>query len=433
MNLIFEAVYGITDAFLLLNFLLNFCNNSWEENKKAILLILGLTALSFIFIYFKHFFILEPITYIIYLYISTRLFKNKTTKLKSIFSSVISVFIILFATGATFMIAQCCSNIDLSSFTDSISPLRFGLIVISKILIFLVMSIVLMLIKKKDNKISIIQSLILIIFPILSIKLISILIELNSKSNFDDETQRKIVLLIIGIFMFNILVYIFYAYVNKYTKDIIDYKTQLQRIKFDNDKLKEGYEIYDSIRLLKHDISNQLTCLQEYVKNENPKDDLQTYIDKMNRRIDKTYNYINASNKMLNYIVNTRYNLAKSKDIEFNIFINDNITYKNIDDMDLSSILSNVLDNAIRASEKEKSKLITLNIEQQKGYVVFTVKNKISTSVLKNNKDLETTKANKSEHGFGIKQIKRIAEKYNGYVSIDDKNNFFTIKVFLNI
>lgn len=61
----------------------------------------------------------------------------------------------------------------------------------------------------------------------------------------------------------------------------------------------------------------------------------------------------------------------------------------------------------------------------------IAVKNSIAESVLLNNPDLKTDKQNKSEHGFGIKSIKQIADKYDGSIEFNEENGVFIAEVWL--
>lgn len=45
--------------------------------------------------------------------------------------------------------------------------------------------------------------------------------------------------------------------------------------------------------------------------------------------------------------------------------------------------------------------------------------------------DLQTTKDEKDKHGFGIKSVKSIVEKYEGNFQIEVENQIFRVKIFL--
>ncbi len=95
--------------------------------------------------------------------------------------------------------------------------------------------------------------------------------------------------------------------------------------------------------------------------------------------------------------------------------------------MDLCSLLGNVLDNAISASEKcdLNSRLVEVKITAIGSRVIILVKNSIPCSVLKCNPKLSSTKSTPEEHGFGVKTIKSIVEKYNGKVDFYEEGLTF--------
>lgn len=429
IELLFESLFDITDGFLVMDFMLNFCNNKWVHNKKSIIMALIFAVITFIVTKFYLFSHIELFIYMGYLYGCTKFFYKKPTKLRALFTSIFSILLVVFITSLVYMFFQLITEIDILEVTSGISILRIEIIIIQKIILFVIMRIILIFVSERREKFSLFGNIMIISFPIISIRLISALMDIGVCESIDNNEQNNVIILTIGIFVFNIFIYVYYIYMNKYTNDIINYKMQIEAIKSDKKRIEEGYEIYENIRILKHDIKSQLNCLEEYINHKNT-DNLKLYIDNIKESINNTYNYIDTSNPILNYVINTRYNSARTKGIPFNVFINDCIS-ENIEQVDLSSLLSNMLDNAIRASENEKDKEISLNIGHKSGYTYFIVKNKISKSVLKKNKYLKTTKLNKSEHGFGIRQIKNISEKYSGYMDINDNDNMFTVRVFL--
>ena len=101
--------------------------------------------------------------------------------------------------------------------------------------------------------------------------------------------------------------------------------------------------------------------------------------------------------------------------------------------MDLCNILGNMLDNSIEACEKcePSNRIIICDITDDGQRVMITVKNAIDTSVLYINPSLDTTKLEKEIHGFGVKTIKAIAEKYNGYVYFYEEDLTFVCKVIM--
>ena len=123
--------------------------------------------------------------------------------------------------------------------------------------------------------------------------------------------------------------------------------------------------------------------------------------------------------------------LAKDKNISVDCDITDNIL--NIDDIDLTILTANLLDNAIEASQKidNKNRYIVVNIKNIDGNMVFVIKNKITESVLKNNPKLLTSKNDFNFHGIGNISVRSIVEKYNGSINYYEKDNLFCCEAVL--
>ena len=105
-----------------------------------------------------------------------------------------------------------------------------------------------------------------------------------------------------------------------------------------------------------------------------------------------------------------------------------------IDDLDLCQFLSNLMDNALEATfllPPEKRR-ISLKIRQNGNFLCFLCENSCDTMRLRSaDGSFSTTKREKSSHGYGIAIMRRIAEKYNGVLHIQAKNNTFITAVNL--
>ena len=74
---------------------------------------------------------------------------------------------------------------------------------------------------------------------------------------------------------------------------------------------------------------------------------------------------------------------------------------------------------------------MSLDIGCENGIYRFAVKNSINKSVLENNRQLITSKSDKKHHGYGIKIIREIAEKYQGRCDFFEEENVFCCLVVL--
>lgn len=153
--------------------------------------------------------------------------------------------------------------------------------------------------------------------------------------------------------------------------------------------------------------------------------------EKQTEHLSKIETVINIENDFLNAILNSKLSFAKSKNIDILCSIENDIS--GIEDTDLCNLLGNLLDNAILAAEKcdPELRLIEFKISLMGSKLVIIVRNSINASVLKENPGLISTKPNYSEHGFGIKTIKSIVEKYNGTFDFYEEGLTFISRVEL--
>lgn len=215
-----------------------------------------------------------------------------------------------------------------------------------------------------------------------------------------------------------------------YIAENIDIKNALSEVEKEyqeqQDMADEIKKIQLQSRSLKHDMKNHILVILSYL-DEGKVEEAKYYTSHILDTLNKTYTYINVGNSLMNYIINNKLSRAKELEIEIKAEI-ENLAFEYMESVDFSSLLNNMLDNAIEAACKSKEKRIEVQISNQKGFDSIMVKNSIDSSVLENNPDFISTKAGDS-HGFGMKQIQKITEKYDGMTDIYEENNYFVINV----
>lgn len=218
----------------------------------------------------------------------------------------------------------------------------------------------------------------------------------------------------------------------QYVADNLDMEKQLAEMKQEYDKQqdmeKEIRNMQEQSRLLKHDMKNHTLVMLSYLE-EGRTMEAKQYASDILDKLNKMYTYVNVGNSLLNYIINTKLSKAREMGIEIKAEI-ENLAFAYIDSVDFSSLLNNILDNAVEAALQSKEKKLEVSILGQKGFDTITVKNSIDTSVLEQNPDLVSTKREEG-HGYGMKQMRTITEKYNGMLDIYEKNGRFIVAVML--
>lgn len=188
----------------------------------------------------------------------------------------------------------------------------------------------------------------------------------------------------------------------------------------------------ETIKLLKHDMKNNISCIDALIEEENY-DEAHNICHSLTNKYTSIGTIVNTENYLLNAVLNVEIEKAKSYEIPVKISItNDLKMFKN--SSDIISLIGNILDNAISYLSKNKVKNNEINFSTgyEGSYSIIKCRNNILDSVLFNNPSLKTDKKDKDNHGKGITIINSIAHKYNGDVIIKERNKEFVITVILD-
>lgn len=101
--------------------------------------------------------------------------------------------------------------------------------------------------------------------------------------------------------------------------------------------------------------------------------------------------------------------------------------------VDLYSLFGNALDNAIESSMKEEpeNRQISLKVCAVSAFVLIHVDNYCSTTPSFRDGLPVTDKQDRENHGFGVRSIVYLAEKYGGRATFSHQNNLFEVNILI--
>ncbi len=217
-------------------------------------------------------------------------------------------------------------------------------------------------------------------------------------------------------------------------------KSEKEKVKLElvNEKLDMQYKYYlmvkesqEKMKQVYHDMNNHMENIRSL---KNSSEDVNAYINNIEDEVKNNKNIYNTGNALLDIILYEKSKDCIKNNIDFNVGI-DFSKCEFIDMIDISSIFSNLIDNAIEACNKiddnNIEKYITIKGIFIKSYYVVRCENsKTNKVIIKNNKIL-TSKKNKFLHGIGLDSIKSSIKKYNGELKI--KNSEFKFITSIHI
>ncbi len=192
----------------------------------------------------------------------------------------------------------------------------------------------------------------------------------------------------------------------------------------------ESRERYSEVRALRHDMKHYLTTAAGLISDGKP-EQAKAYLEQIaEEKIAVSGVGINTGSAVIDAAINGKIALCAERGIKTKCVID--TRFEGVSEIDLSILLSNLLENAIEGCGAPEP-LIELEIGRRKSLTYIIVKNGISRSVLADNPNLETSKPDRSAHGFGVRSIRSIAEKYDGSVTFREENGKFIAEIWLKI
>lgn len=216
---------------------------------------------------------------------------------------------------------------------------------------------------------------------------------------------------------------IFYLSVKSYNNEI-DFQAKAIKAESQVNQLEISKSQYEELHRIRHDLKNQMSLLETLFK-EKKYDEMNEYFADICEKVHIEIDYIDCGNSIVNSILNMELSKAKSLNRPFitHLSIKDDL---NINPQDLTSLLTNLIDNALEAEVRCNSfDPIDLHMIVQNDYLFIKITNTSSNKIDDNPLSLKSKKIDRKNHGYGTKIIKSICEKYNGYAKFSIKDNQF--------
>ena len=188
----------------------------------------------------------------------------------------------------------------------------------------------------------------------------------------------------------------------------------------------------NSVQVLRkrtHDMKHIIAALQQNQRAGNQKELLQELQNTINR-YDTSLNTGNAS---LDTLLTHAGDRCQQQEILWTCMA-DGKSLEFVDPFDLYIMIGNALDNAIEClcqiPEKEK-RFLSINIRKKNCLILFSIRNYCPQMPEMIQGLPVTTKKEKLEHGYGMKSIQEIVQKYNGQMQVRFENHTFILDVLL--
>ena len=244
-------------------------------------------------------------------------------------------------------------------------------------------------------------------------------------------TAQSVTVSMILLFIINIVVFFLYESLSIAYARAAKATAAEQEKNYYQNQCQLMQNAVEDTRRFHHDISNHFSIVEAFLEDHKTNEASQYLQELIQKEEKKSVLYSTSGNIVVDSIIN--YKLRSVSD--WNVAVTVDIvipTELPIEIVDLSTILTNLLDNAVQALQKTDGKReLKIAMTYRKGMLFIAVKNTYPGKVHYENGEIVTTKEDTESHGYGLKNVESAAEKYHGICQLHHNDVYFDAGVAL--
>ena len=191
-------------------------------------------------------------------------------------------------------------------------------------------------------------------------------------------------------------------------------------------------QVNEDLRIFRHDFPKKMRPLVAYLE-ENRAEDAKAIAEELGGFVANAGRRFNTGNYRLDTVLYCEQQAAAADGIEIEFPFGGAFPAEGIDPDDVYTIFPNALDNAIEACRKvDGPRKITVHSRVVDDTVFVTISNPVAGSVTEKNGLPQSDKADRKNHGYGFRSMKKAAAKYGAdNLDFTVKDGVFTLRISL--
>lgn len=192
----------------------------------------------------------------------------------------------------------------------------------------------------------------------------------------------------------------------------------------------------EKVRGLRHDLKHHMSEIL-MLADKNRVFEIADYVRNMQAELLTEGEHISSGNADIDSLVNLMLERAKREleDVRCHVSVPQEL---DLSAFDWNIVLGNLMDNAIEAAKRSEDKLLHIKIQYQKGMLLIEIKNSYRGELVKaedrylSTKEYDSTDGSQV-HGLGIRNVRKIVEKYDGNMEISNTDGIFKVRVLMYV
>ena len=193
--------------------------------------------------------------------------------------------------------------------------------------------------------------------------------------------------------------------------------------------------LYRDIRGMRHDMGNHIMMLENLCQKDRQEEAID-YLETLKEQFREVEAEIKSGSPVTDILLAESKKEAESRGISFqcDFYYPEGGT---VNAFDVSIILNNALNNAIEGAaaceSADRKPFVHISSFREKNAYIIEVTNSLKEPVLLEEESglPVTTKEDNGKHGYGLNNIRRVAQKYFGDIAIEQKDETFLLQVMM--
>lgn len=286
--------------------------------------------------------------------------------------------------------------------------------------------------KSKNKAVPIRYWLLLLTVPVTTLGTLTVYQYYIDRMAPGEDINIYIIVSTVGLVFINVLVFTLFSKLQNQLEMRRNADLLSTQMRLEKESFKRIEESYNRTRELRHDLKNHIYVLKGITEN-GTKEEVLSYLEKMTDAVEEATYISMSGNSAVDAILNEKLIDARKNGVSTQFDITPLRELK-ISAMDVCTILSNALDNAVEACvkfEQPGDRYIDVKIEDGENEMIISVKNPSTEAPKRRAGAYVSRKKDKENHGLGLKSIKRTVDKHKGDMLVKYEDGVFNLVISL--